>query len=247
MKTRFLASCAILALIPSAASAGDLTGGNGYYAPPPAAAAASYGPTGIFGDVNLSGTYYGGDIPDDFSLDLGGTVVVPFGNGWNAALEHELGYMFDAHDWVAAGTGHIFYNNMMWAAGAFAYLSTEDTHGIGVEAAAFVNNFDIIGELGYYWSSPDYLAASGGANVYFDPNTAVSGNLGVLFVDGGSDGWEADVGFEHRFESSPFSGFAELGWVDLDGSNAFNATAGARFVFGDSGSTLQDFNRRNPF
>lgn len=242
MKRKLLAACAAIALSASGSLAGDLTNGGDYYAAPPQS---SYGPAGIFGDINLSGTYFGGDIPDDFSLDLGGSIVLPFGNGWNAALDHDLGYRFEAQDWYFGGTGHLFYGNQAFAAGAFAHADTDEIYGAGVEGAAFVNNADVIAKVGYFNGSLDHWAAEGSANVYFDPDTAISGAVGGYWGD--SDGWSADVGLEHRFTNSPFSGFAEIGYTDLDGANAYSVTGGARFVFGDSGSTLQEFNRRNPF
>lgn len=243
MRRQLLTGCAMFALGGSVSLAGDLNNGGDYYAPQ----ASPYSASGIFGDVNLSGTYVGGDADDDFSLDLAGSVVLPFGNGWNAAIEHQLGYLFQAGDWFAAGTGHVFYGGQLWAVGAFLHVDTDDTVGVGVEGAAFVNNVDLIGEVGYFNASPDHWSTSGTVNVYFDPDTAVSGRLGGLWVESGSNAYEADIGIEHRFNSSPISAFAELGWTDFGGPDEFHATAGARMVFGDSGSTLQDFNRRNPF
>lgn len=242
MKRILLAGSAMLAFGATGAIAGDLTYGNDYYAP---AASSGTAGGGIFGDFNLSGTYTNGDVPSEFSLDLGGSVVVPFGNGWNAALDHQLGYRFKAEEWFAAGTGHVFYLTPSMAAGGFIHLDSDETFGIGGEAAAFAGNVDVIGELGYFNASTDYWAAEGTANVYFDPDTALSGTLGVAWGD--SDGWGADVGIEHRLTNSPVSGFAELGYSDIGGPDAYHVTGGARFVFGDSGSTLQEFNRKNPF
>jgi hypothetical protein len=244
MRTRLLAGCAIAALGASGAFAADFGNGNDYYSPPPAQAT---GAASVFGDVNLSATYFGGDIPDDFGLALGGSIVLPFGNGWNAAIEHQLGYLFDAHDWVAGGTGHLFYANQSWAAGIFLGLDSEDTYGGGAEAAAFVGNVDVIGKVGYFDSSPDFWSADGAVNVYFDPNTAMSTGLGGVWFDSGVDGWTADIGLEHRFNASPVSAFADLGWTNAGGGDVYAGTVGARVVFGDAGPTLQDFNRRNPF
>jgi hypothetical protein len=244
MTRTLLAGLTILSLSTAGSLAGDLTSGDGYYYAPPASSS-SGGASHLFGDVNLSGTYTGGDGPDEFSLDLGGSFVLPFGNGWNAALEHQLGYRFEAGEWFAGGTGHVFYANHAGAAGAFVHADTDETYGIGAEAAAFVGNVDVIGEIGYFSASPDYWAAAASTNVYFDPNTAVSGTLGAAWGD--TDGWEADVGIEHRVNNSPFSGFAEIGYTDIDSDDAYHVTGGVRFVFGDSGETLQDFNRRNPF
>jgi hypothetical protein len=241
MMRRLLAGFATAALGASGSLAGDLTYGSDSYAP----SSSGSGAAGIFGDVNVSASYFGGDIPDELSVDLGGSIVLPFGNGWNAALESQLGYRFEAGDWFAAGTGHLFYANRSVAAGAFVHADTDETYGLGVEAAAFVNNVDLIGEIGYFNASLDYWAAAGTANLYFDPNTALTGTLGGAWGDG--DGWKADVGIEHRFASSPLSGFAEIGWTDIGGPSAYRLTGGARFVFGDSGPTLQEFNRKNPF
>lgn len=242
MKIILLAGSALLAVGISASVAGDLTYGNDYYAP---AAPTDSGPLGVFGDMNLSGTYTNGDVPSEFSLDLGGSLVLPFGNGWNAALDPQFGYRFQADDWFAAGTGHVFYANPAVAAGAFVHADTDETYGLGAEAAAFAGNVDVIGEIGYFNASSNYWSAAGTANVYFDPDTALSGTLGTAWGD--TDGWEADVGLEHRFMNSPFSGFAELGYSDIGGPASYHVTGGARFFFGDSGSTLQEFNRRNPF
>ena len=245
MKTRFLAICAIVALSASGSFAGDLTSGGGYYAPP--ASSSPYGSAGIFGDVNLTAIYLGGDIDDDFGIDLGGAVVAPFGNGWNAAVDGDVGYFFNADEWVAGVNGHLFYANQAWAAGAFVYADTEDTYGIGAEAAAFINNVDVIGDLGYFASTPDFWAASAATNVYFDPDTALSLGLGGAWFDGGGDAWMANAGIEHRFNSSPVSAYADLGWIGSGSADNVEAIAGARVVFGDAGTTLQDYNRANPF
>jgi hypothetical protein len=234
---------AILVLSATGAPAGDVTYGNDYvYAPESSPASAS---SGIFGDLNLSGTYTNGDVAKEYSLDLGGSAVLPFGSGWNAALDYQLGYRFEADDWFAAGTGHLFYNNGSAAGGAFVHADTDETYGGGVEAAAFAGNVDLIGEIGYFNASADYWSAAGTANLYFDPDTALSGMVGGSWGD--ASGWQGDVGIEHRFTNSPFSGFAEIGYSDLGAANSYHVTGGARFVFGDSGSTLQEFNRRNPF
>jgi hypothetical protein len=242
MKKHLLCCAAILALATSGAVAGDLGYGNNYYSPP---ASTGPGKSGIFGDVNLSGTYTNGDVPSEFSLDLGGSIVVPLGNGWNAALEHQLGYEFEAGDWFAGGAGHFFYANQAVAGGAFVHADTDEHYGVGVEGAAFLANVDLIGEGGYFTNSANYWEAAGTANVYFDPDTAVSGTLGGAWGD--ADGWGANVGFEHRLSGSPISGFADIGYTDIGGPDAYHVTGGARFVFGDSGATLKEFNRKNPF
>jgi hypothetical protein len=245
MRIRLLAGCAIAALSATGSFAADFSSGyDNYYSTPQPQ---SSGAASVFGDINLSAIYFGGDIPDDVSLDLGGSIVLPFANGWNAALVHQLGYLFNAHDWDAEGTGHLFYGNRTWAAGGFVGWDTDDTYGGGAEAAAFVGNVDVIGKVGYFNSSTDFWSADGTVNVYFDPNTAVSAGLGGVWYDSGSDGWAADIGVEHRFNASPVSAFADLGWTDAGGPDVYAATLGARYVFGDSGPTLQDFNRRNPF
>jgi len=243
MKRLLLAGTASLAFGVSASLAGDLTYGNDYYAPP--ATSSASGPGGVFGDLNLSGTYTNGDVPKEFSLDLGGSIVVPFGNGWNAALDHQTGYRFKADEWFAGGTGHVFFATPTASAGVFGHADTDETYGGGIEAAAFAGNVDMIADIGYFNASSDFWAASGTANVYFDPNTAMSGTLGGAW--GGTDGLEASVGLEHRAMNSPVSGFAEIGYSDIGGPNSYHVTGGARFVFGDSGSTLQEFNRKNPF
>jgi hypothetical protein len=242
MKRQLLSCCAILAFGANNVSAGDLTYGSNYgYAP----ASTSSGSSGIFGDLNLSGTYTNGDVPKEYSLDFGGSLVLPFGNGWNAALDHQLGYRFEADDWFFGGTGHFFYNNRSVAGGAFVHADTDETYGGGLEAAAFARNVDLIGKIGYFSDSANYWDASSTANVYFDPDTALSGTVGGSWGD--ASGWQGDVGIEHRFIDSPFSGFAEIGYTDLGAASSYHVTGGARFVFGDSGSTLQEFNRRNPF
>ncbi len=243
MKTTLLTGSAILALSASGALAADLGGSSDYYAPP--AQSASYGPSGVFGDVHLSATYFGADGADDWAAELGGVVVVPFGNGWNVALEADAAYLFEAEDWVASTTGHVFYLDPAWAAGIFATITTEDMSSAGVEAAAFINNVDVIGTVEYGFEDPNFWGLTAAANLYFDPNTAVSAAVGTAWGDD-DDFQVASLGVEHRFNSTPVSGFAEVGWTNVV-DDAFTATAGARFVFGAAGSTLQDYNRANPF
>jgi hypothetical protein len=243
MRNKLLAGCALAALSATGSYAADFNTGSDYYYAPPS----SSGAAGVFGDINASATYFGGDVTDDFALGLGGSVVVPFGNNFNAAIKADADYLFDAHDWIAGTSAHVFYGNDLFAAGLFGALTTEDTFGGGAEAAVFVSNVDVIGKVGYFDSSPDFWTAEGTVNVYFDPNTAVNVGLGGVWYDTGSDGWLADIGLEHRFNSSPVTAFADLGWTNAAGADTYAITGGARYLFGDSGSTLQDFNRRNPF
>jgi hypothetical protein len=242
MLTRLLAACAVVALSAWGSLAADFNSGNDYYAPPSSAPGAA----GVFGDIHASATYFGGDA-DDVALGFGGSVVVPFGNNFNAAIKADADYLFDAHDWIAGTSAHVFYANDVFAAGLFGVLTTEDTFGGGAEAAVFVNNVDVIGRVGYFDSSPDFWAADGAVNLYFDPNTAMTAGLGGVWFDSGSDGWTADMGLEHRFNNTPVSAFADLGWTNAEGGDVYAITGGARYVFGDAGPTLQDFNRRNPF
>ena len=246
MTNRLLAGCALLALSASASTAADFGTGPDYYAPPASSPAA--GPAGVFGDVHLSATYFGTEGEDDGSIDLGGVVVVPFANGWNAAFEADTGYLFNAGDWAAAGAGHLFFLTSTWAAGAFVEGNTEtDGVGVGVEAAAYISNVDVIGTVEYGFSDPDFWLASAATNIYFDPNTALTAGLGGVWFDGADGSFAANVGLEHRFNNSPVSGFAEVGWTDITGDDTIIATAGARVVFGAAGQTLQDYNRANPF
>jgi hypothetical protein len=244
MKTTLLSSAAIIALGATGATAADLGGGSDYYAPP--ASSASYGAPGVFGDAHLSATYFNADSNDDWSVDFGGVVTVPFGNGWNVALEGDAGYLFDAGDWVALATGHVFYLNQAWAAGIFGTITTEDQSSAGVEAAAFINNVDVIGTVEYMFEDPKFWGATAAANLYFDPNTAVTGTVGGAWSDDADDFQLASLGIEHRFDATPVSAYAEAGWTNFV-DDSYSLTAGARFVFGAAGSTLQEYNRANPF
>jgi hypothetical protein len=243
MKTTLLSGAAILALGATGAAAADLGGASDYYAPP---ASTSSGTSGIFGDVHLSATYFNADSDDDWSVDFGGVVTVPFGNGWNVALEGDAGYLFDADEWLALATGHIFYLNPAWAAGAFVTVTTEDQSSAGVEAAAFVGNVDVIGTAEYMFEDPNFWGVTAAANLYFDPNTAISGTVGTAWSDDADDFQVAALGIEHRFDATPVSAFAEAGWTNIV-DDSYSLTGGARFVFGAAGSTLQEYNRANPF
>jgi hypothetical protein len=246
MTRKLLAACALLALSASASTAADLNTGADYYAPP----AAAPGPAGVFGDVHLSATYFGREGDDDVGIDFGGVVVVPFANGWNAALEADVGYLFEAGEWGAVGTGHLFFLASTWAAGAFvegAVTETNDAVGVGVEAAAYIGNVDVIGTVGYGFTDPDFWQATAATNIYFDPNTALNAGIGGTWVDDADGAFSANVGLEHRFNNSPVSGFADLGWTNIGNEDTIIATAGARVVFGAAGQTLQDYNRANPF
>jgi hypothetical protein len=242
MKTRLLSGAAIVALGATGATAADL-GGSDYYAPP---ASASYGAPGVFGDVHLSGTYFGNDDQNDWSVDFGGVVTVPFGNGWNVALEADAGYLFEAGDWIALASGHLFYLDQAWAAGIFGTITTEETSSAGVEAAAFIGNVDVIATAEYMFEDPNFWGLTAAANLYFDPNTAISGTVGTAWSDDADDFQVAALGIEHRFDATPVSAFAEAGWTNIV-ADSYSLTGGARFVFGAAGSTLQEYNRANPF
>jgi hypothetical protein len=210
MIKRLLAGCALLALGASASTAADVGTGTDYYAPPQAAP----GPAGIFGDAHLSATYFGTEGDDDGSLDLGGVVVVPFANGWNAAFEGDVGYLFNAEEWLAVGSGHLFFLASTWAAGAFvegAVTDADDAVGLGVEAAAYVGNVDLIGTVGYGFGSTDFWAASAASNIYFDPNTALTAGAGGAWADGSDGSYAASVGLDTVRQ------FARLGLCDSAG------------------------------
>lgn len=216
-----------------------------YYAPPPATPDAS-APWGVFGDATLSATFLANDLTDDdWAASLGGVFVLPFGNGWAVSVEGDTSYLFEADDWQSAVTGNLFYVAPTWAAGVFATAATEDVYLLGGEAALFINNVDLVGELGYVFADTDAIDAFVGAYYYFNPNTYVGLELGSTWFDGGGDFQTASVGVEHLFAGTPLTGFVDAGWDNAGGDN-FQVTAGSRILFGGP-TTLQDYFRANPF
>ena len=242
---RMFASCAILGLSISGSIAAGLDDSTGYY--PPLASAVSYGPAGVFGDAHLSALYFNGGSPDGGAFNLGGVVVVPFGNRWNAAYEVDAGYLYTADDLIVGTAGHLFYVNQSWAAGGFIEMTTDDLLAVGGEAAAFVDNIDAVASVKFAASSPDFWQVGNKVNFYVDPNTALSAGVEGAWFSGGDDAQLAFVSAEHRLVNSPFSGFVDLGWDNFSGASTYSAAAGARVVFGGAGPTLQDYNRANPF
>lgn len=245
MKKRLIIVCALLASGVAVSPSAGLDGDTGYGAPP--SSSANYGPAGIFGDAHLSAIYFDGGSSDGVAVDLGGVVVLPFNNGWSAAFEADTGYLFGPDDWVASTAGHYFYTGQSWAAGGFFELTTEDVYAVGAEGAAFINNIDAVASFEFGFGTQEFMQAAQTLNFYVDPNTALSGGLEGAWFDGGGDAQAAFVGVEHRLADSPVSGFVDLGWDNFTGDDTYFALVGGRIVFGDSGFTLQEYNRANPF
>jgi hypothetical protein len=245
-KAIFRVAGAIAALAPVAASAADLGAApDFYYTPPPSAPVASTS-WGIFGDATLSATFLANDLTDDdWAVSLGGVFVFPLGAGWSASLQANNSYLFEADDWSSAIEANLFYVTPTWAAGAFATVATDDVYVLGGEVALFVNNVDLVGELGYVFGDTDAIDAAAGAYYYFTPDTYVGLEVGSTWFDGGGDYQTALVGVEHRFANTPVTGFLDAGWDNAGGDN-FHVTAGSRILFGGP-TTLQEYFRANPF
>jgi hypothetical protein len=213
-----------------------------YYAP----TTSTPTPGSVFGDLTLAATYLANDLSDDdWAASIGGVLVFPFGNGWSASLEGDAAYLFDASDWSSAATANLFYVAPTWAAGVFATIATDDVYVLGGEVALFVNNVDIVGELGYIFGDTDAIEAALGLYYYFNPDTYVGLEVASVWPDGGGDFQGVSVGIEHRFAGTPFTGFLDAGWDNAGGDN-YAVTAGTRILFGGP-ATLRDYFRANPF
>jgi hypothetical protein len=223
--------------------AADLGGPQGFYYSPPTSTPT---PGSIFGDATLAATFLANDLTDDdWAASIGGVLVFPFGNGWSASLEGDSSYLFDADDWSSAVTANLFYVAPTWAAGVFVTIATDDVYALGGEMALFVNNVDIVGELGYIFGDTDAIDAAIGVYYYFNPDTYVGLEVASVWFDGGSDYQQASVGIEHLFAGTPFTGFLDAGWDNAGGDN-YQVTAGTRILFGGP-ATLRDYFRANPF
>jgi hypothetical protein len=238
------ATAALALLGSSAAWAADIGGAQDFYYSPPTSAPTPGNP---FGDLTLSATFLANDLTDDdWAVNIGGVFVFPMANGWSVSVEGDSSYLFEAEDWHAAATGNLFYVAPTWAAGVFATAATDDIYVLGGEAALFVGNLDIVGELGYVFADSDAIAAALGLFYYLDPNTYVGLEVAsTWFDDDGGDFQQASVGIEHLFAGTPFTGFIDAGWDNAGGDN-WQVTVGSRLLFGGP-ATLRDYFRANPF
>lgn len=241
-----LSVAGLMLAVGTPASAADLGVAPDLYYTPPTATPVASAPWGIFGDATLSATFLANDLSDDdWAVNLGGVFVLPFGNGWNLSLEGDNSYLFDADDWSSAVTANLFYVAPTWAAGAFAIATSDEVYEVGGEVALFVDNVDLVADLGYVFGDEEAVDAGLGAFYYFNPDTYVGVEFGSIWFDGGGDFQTASVGLEHRFASTPVTGFIDAGWDNAGGDN-FQVTVGSRILFGGP-TTLQEYFRANPF
>lgn len=247
MRMKLLASAAAMALA-TPAFAADLG-----YVPP--ANDPVYSPTPMMvGHVELSLGYLGVDGDGDTGFfDGAGRVNIPFAGSWN--LEVEAGgtaFFDDDYDQSVLGAyAHLWTNLGAARVGAFGGIAdAHDTVGtIGLEGEVDVTSNATLGaQVAYnFVDGDDGWGLRGWADYYFAPNTKA--NLELAWADtDGNDAWGISGKLEHRFDNTPVSAFAEVGYLDADqGAEAYTVKLGTRIFLDQQGMTLQDHDRQVPF
>lgn len=254
---RFMLAYALVAL-PLTAHAADLSTS---YSPPPSGD--YYSPesaTGwqVWGDAALQLEYYDNDYGHDTAIEASGEAIFISPFGLNFKIGAYGGNVFEASGWDEYSYGgvytDIYYANSTYAVGVFGEYDFDDdsfySYEGGLQAARFYDMFDVGAEVGWWNDKYDDNGYWVGAwlQAYLTPNTSLEGFVEYENGDGYS-GYSLGGEVEHRFAGSNFSVFGG-GWyydeIDDDYSS-YQVTGGIRVFFDPDGTTLQQYNRVNPF
>jgi hypothetical protein len=237
-----LGLAALVVLSAPAFAAGTLS----YPGSAPASGSPMYGSGSIItADVSLA---IGWD--DDNTAGLaGGRINIPFGNGFNEMLEAAGLWTFDGDNSEAGVFSHTYYKNPGWAGGfvlGVSGLNSDAVYTAGAEAAAFLPNATVIGQVAYNWADDiaDFWNFAGEFRFYFTPNDKLAGIAAYRSGDAFDDGLLTAL-YEHRFAGTSLSGFAAVSY--LTGPESWRGLVGARVIFDQAGSTLQSTEYERPF
>jgi hypothetical protein len=228
MKTLFLATAAVAALVAVPAFAQD-----------------SIGSTGVAYN-NIKYDAGGSDFTtENGKIDV--AAAIPVAGEWTVTLDGGFTYnsnQFEGQDNSNInGTVHgsTLVNGVR--VGAFAggkSVSSETLWTTGVEAQAYLDKMTLSGSVAYETidgADLDAWSVAGDVAYFITPAFRVNGGLGWNTIDGGGDNidaWSANVGGEYQIANSPVSfvanyGYSELEDVDL---SVNTLTVGFRYTFG---------------
>jgi len=188
-----------------------------------------------------------------------GAVAFPISGNWGAQLDATVNDFDAGHglgsETVGTPTGHVFYRNDKWLAGAFGgaeIASHIDVAGGGLEGQLYPNkNFTFDGGVAYATVTQGYGIDLWGARLngkgFVTPNLAIDAGVNYvnLNANGGSgDLWTEHVGGEYKLDSAPvsFTLAYERGDITRLHVSSDSVLVGVRWQFG--GGTLHDRDTR---
>lgn len=145
------------------------------------------------------------------------------------------------------GTGHVFFRNDQWAAGAFVSGADEGVYAWGGEGALYLSQVTLSAQVGQLRDESDGgagnlgTAAGVGAKWFVTDNASLGAtytNVNPKGPGGSLDFW--GVNGEYRFSGTPIS--VSLGYQRNDDFDVDAWTVGGRFHFG--AGTLKEQDRK---
>lgn len=173
---------------------------------------------------------FGGDARAHYDFGTGHAIQLEMMFDYHRELDSEEDDEDDAHSIHGAAGGHLIFRQATTAFGLFAglagtaHLDDDDrsAHAFGGgEAAAFMNNSTLFGQLGYATAIAgddgvgNLIFGRVGARHFFTPNTRLEGSLAYGYSsdaeigDGETMNWlQLAANIEHQLDQHPISFFA---------------------------------------
>lgn len=228
MKTLFLATAAVAALVAAPAFAQDSVGSIG----------AGYN--------NVKYDFGGADFTQETGK-IDGNFAVPVTADWTVTVDGGFSYAYNGPEGAdnsnvdATVHASTVFNGVR--VGGFVGGQTvfdETMWTFGAEAQTHMNNLVLTGSVAYETLDGidvDAWAFGADAAYFITPALRVNGGLGWSTVDAGGidiDSWSANVGGEYQIASTPFSVVANYGYSELNDVDVSNntLTLGVRYSFG---------------
>jgi hypothetical protein len=204
-------------------------------------------------------------------LQAAGRANLPLSGEWNLQIDAQALSVAN-QEMISATDGAVFvhlYQRIpdQYAWGAFGGIDRFDVDffgltqaTVGVEAQRYFDHLTLYGQ-GWYShlttadDAGDVFGARAAATVYFDANTAISGDLAAAHLTASAGDFEASIytaiaRATHRFEGTSIAPFAEARWDHIvamgDQWSTTSVMAGVRVLLDPDGSTLQSNERSGP-
>ena len=229
MKTLFLATAAVAALVAAPAFAQDSIGsvGLGYNSVKYDAGAADF-------------TAESGKIDANFA--------VPVTGAWTVTVDGGFAYSYNGAEGAdnsdIDATAHLTHTFGDVRVGGFVggqSVDSETVWAFGAEAQTYLDKMTLTGSVAYETldgADVEAWSVAADAAYFVTPALRVNGGLGWSTIDfGGSDNldsWSANVGGEYQIAGTPFSVVANYGYSELEDIDLSidTVTVGFRYSFG---------------
>jgi hypothetical protein len=190
-------------------------------------------------DDNTDGGIIEGAVAFDIAPTLGSEVDV-----YGSEIEEEDAFGIN---------GHIYADTGAYKFGGFAGVGEADdesTYAVGIEGAAHLNNFSVLGAFGYGEtdSSDDGMFAADAVGRFFlTDDFMINGRVGWSDSDADNSptAYRFGAGAEFQFAALPVSAFANFDRQEIiNGADTDTIRIGARYHFGTG--TLRDRDLMGP-